>query len=125
MYLSTYATVVTVVTVSTVLTVVTVVTVMTKNYVYNFFPLKIVREKTWTQIVTNLKTQKPKCWQNLKTQIVTKLKKHNVWQNLKTQIVTKLKKSICDKNKKSNCWIMKRICQRHQCKKIFRSLALV
>ena len=46
--------------------------------------------------MTNLKTQKPKCWQNLKTQILTKLKKK--------QCLTKLENSNCDKTKKFNLW---------------------
>ena len=77
-----------------------------------FFVLKIVT------------TQKLKLWQNLKTEIVTKLKKNvttcksncvktqklELWQKSKTQIVTKLKNRKCDKTqlklwqlKNSNC----------------------
>ena len=81
--------VVTVITVVTVVTVVTVGTVVTKNsvvfiYIF-FFGLKL--------------------WQNLKNQIVTKLKnsnfdktqKHKLGHNSKTQIVIKLKNSNFEK----------------------------
>ena len=55
--------------------------------------------------MTNFKD--PNCGKNQKNQIVTKLKKSNcdktqnlkLWQNLKTQILTKLK-TPCDKTKK-------------------------
>ena len=47
-------------------------------------------------------SQKPELWWNSKTQILMKFKKLKLWQNSKTQIVTKLKlwqlkNSKCDK----------------------------
>ena len=48
-------------------------------------------------------TQKVKFWQNLKTQIVTKLTKSNLDKS-KTWIVSKLKNTNCEKElKNSNC----------------------
>ena len=66
------------------------------NFV-TFFPLKIMT------------TQKLKCWQHFKTQIVTKLKKTNfdktqklkLWQNSKIQILRKLKNTNCGENSKT------------------------
>ena len=42
-------------------------------------------------------------WQNLKTQIVKKLKNSNCDKTEKTKIVTKLKNQIVTKLKNSNC----------------------
>ena len=52
-------------------------------------------------------------WQNLKSQIVTKLKikkkrdktqKLQLWQNSKTQIMVSLKNSNCEKTQKHKLW---------------------
>ena len=53
------------------------------------------------QVLSTL--NKPKLWQNSRTQTVTQLKKNKLWQNLKDQIVTKLKNWNRAKLKKINC----------------------
>ena len=46
--------------------------------------------------------KKPKLWQNSNSNC-NKTKKNKLWQNLKDQIVTKLKNTNCAKLKKINC----------------------
>ena len=69
-----------------------------------------MRQNLKTQIVTKLKN--PNCEKLKKTLILTKLKKSNcdktnkktkLWQNSRTQTVTKLKKQILTKPERSNC----------------------